>query len=136
MKERLIQFITYLKISHLKFETNVGFSRGFVANFSGNITVKSLLKIEVCYPELDILWLITGRGKMLKNGNNDNKVSITANIKGKNHHHNIVGCNDGDQIINNQSEHIKLLEQTIAAQAKVIKLYEAKNVVNKRTNKK
>lgn len=66
MKKRLIEFIAYLKIGQLKFEENTGLSRGYVNKVGDNITLKSLDKIIKAYPELNVNWLKTGEGSMLK----------------------------------------------------------------------
>ncbi len=66
MKERLIEFLTHLGIGQLKFEEKVGLSRGFVNKVGDNITIKTLNKIEKECPELNINWLKTGIGSMLK----------------------------------------------------------------------
>ncbi len=65
MKERLIEFLAYLKIGQAKFEKNCGLANGFVNNTSDNPTLKTLEKIKERYPELNINWLKTGEGKML-----------------------------------------------------------------------
>lgn len=65
MKKRLIEFLSYLGIGQLKFEENVGLSRGYVNKIGDNITVKSLDKISSIYPELNINWLKTGEGDMI-----------------------------------------------------------------------
>jgi hypothetical protein len=67
MKERLIEFLRYLKIGQLAFEENVGLSRGFVNNIGFSIRENSLKKISNKYPKLNITWLLTGEGNMLKN---------------------------------------------------------------------
>lgn len=66
MKERLILFLKHLGIGQLAFEENVGLSRGYVNKVGDNITLRSLDKIEASYPELNINWLKTGTGEMLK----------------------------------------------------------------------
>ena len=66
MKERLINFLSYLGIGQTKFEEKTGLSRGFVNTLKSNPTVKSLNKIAAAYPELNINWLQTGEGDMLK----------------------------------------------------------------------
>jgi len=66
MKERLIKFLAHLGIGQKKFEQNCGLSNGFVNKVGDNITLKSLNKIEKTYPELNINWLKTGEGEMLK----------------------------------------------------------------------
>ena len=67
MKERLIEFLAYLGIGQLKFEKNVGLSRGFVNKVGYSIQKDKLDKISTAYPELDINWLKTGVGSMLIN---------------------------------------------------------------------
>ena len=66
MRERLIAFIGYLGISIRKFEASVGLSNGFVKNITGNITLRSEFKISQAYPDLNMNWLLTGEGEMLK----------------------------------------------------------------------
>lgn len=66
MKERILEFLTYLGIGQTKFEEKVGLSRGLINNIKGNISIKSLNKISYAYPELNIAWLQTGEGEMLK----------------------------------------------------------------------
>lgn len=66
MKERLIQFLAYIGLGQSKFEEKVGLSRGMINKIGDNITIKSLNKIIAVYPELNINWLKTGEGEMLK----------------------------------------------------------------------
>lgn len=65
MKERLILFLKHLGIGQLRFENNVGLSRGFVNAVGDTIRESSLAKITAVYPELNINWLKTGEGQML-----------------------------------------------------------------------
>ena len=66
MKKRLLEFLAYLEIGQTKFEEKTGLSRGLINNIKGNISIKSLNKISLCYPELNMHWLQTGEGKMLR----------------------------------------------------------------------
>ena len=66
MKERLVKFLAYLGIGQTKFEEKAGLSRGFVNTLKNNLTVKSLNKIILTYPELNKDWLLNGDGEMLK----------------------------------------------------------------------
>lgn len=66
MKERLILFIKHLRIGQGKFEKNAGLANGLVNNIKDGISVSSLNKIEEAYPQLNINWLRTGEGQMLK----------------------------------------------------------------------
>jgi hypothetical protein len=69
MKKRITEFLAYLEIGQAKFEERVGLSRGFVNKMGDdNITIKTLDKIKVAYPELSIDWLVYGEGEMLKPG--------------------------------------------------------------------
>lgn len=67
IKDRLAQFIKYknLKISH--FERIVGLSNGSVAKTTDNIRPRTVQSISACFPDLNIDWLLTGAGSMIKN---------------------------------------------------------------------
>ena len=70
MKERILIFIKYLNITNALFEKKVKLSNGFVANMGSSVRNKSIEKISLVYPELNIDWWKTGVGSMLKNGSN------------------------------------------------------------------
>jgi len=65
VKERVIEFLTYLGLSQAKFEENVELSNGFVNNIGDTIRENSIRKIKAKYPDLNEVWLKTGSGKML-----------------------------------------------------------------------
>jgi hypothetical protein len=65
MKERLMEFLKYLKIGQNKFAESVGLSRGYVNNIGDNMTLKTVNKILQVYPMLNGDWLLTGEGEML-----------------------------------------------------------------------
>jgi hypothetical protein len=77
VKDRLIQFIKHLGIGQLKFEESANLARGFVNKVGYSISKKSEEKISETYPELDMNWLKTGIGNMLK-GVDDAEYSQTA----------------------------------------------------------
>lgn len=62
----MIEFLSYLGKGQNKFESIVGLSRGFVNNVGDSIREASLAKITSVYPELNINWLKTGEGEMLR----------------------------------------------------------------------
>lgn len=67
IKDRLIKFLAHLEIGQGKFEKNCGISNGSVNNIKeGGITTQKVEKILAAYPELNVDWLITGNGNMLK----------------------------------------------------------------------
>lgn len=90
VKQRLVAFIKYNKISQRQFETNVGLSNGFVNNISKGIGADKLQKILSVYPKLNQKWLITGEGDML---NSEQSPSLSPTTD------KVIADNDG----NNQS---------------------------------
>ena len=77
VKQRLLEFIKYLGIKKNAFEQTVGMSNGFVNNTNDRITKRSLDSIQSAYPQLNIDWLINGRGEMI-NEENTQKVYLDA----------------------------------------------------------
>jgi hypothetical protein len=67
--ERIEIFMHFKKISPHAFEQKIDLSNGYFSKQLKNIgSVGSdiLIKIYLAYPELDILWILTGEGQMLK----------------------------------------------------------------------
>ena len=69
IKYRILQFIQYLGISVRQFETNCGLSNGMINNIGENVRKTSLDKISKYYPSLNINWIKTGEGHMLRESN-------------------------------------------------------------------
>lgn len=65
IQERVEQFIQYKGLSNSRFEKTVGLSNGFVRNMDKGMSTDKLMKISEFFPDLNILWLITGQGTML-----------------------------------------------------------------------
>lgn len=78
-KERLITFLTHIKMSQGGFEKKVGLSTGFVNNVGDSIRKTSLEKISSIYPELNTAWLLTGVGEMLNTSKTDTPTSKIIN---------------------------------------------------------
>lgn len=67
---RIKEYIDFKGITNQKFEKEVGFSNGaFASQLKNNRTigVDKLENILKTYPEINIEWLLTGEGEMLKN---------------------------------------------------------------------
>jgi len=86
MKDRLILFLAHLGMGQTKFEEKVGLSRGFVNNIGESIKEKTIKKITDVYPELNVNWLKTGEGEMLKSdqkiGSVSNSTVVGSNVSG------------------------------------------------------
>lgn len=65
VKERLVKFIKYKRISQRKFQETSKISNGFVSNIKVSIAPDTINKIKSAYPELNIDWLLEGKGDML-----------------------------------------------------------------------
>lgn len=80
VKERLVAFIEYKGLSKNKFETKCGLSRRYVSNISRSISPEMIKKISLTFPELDMGWILTGEGKMLKDGASDSAPQQPASL--------------------------------------------------------
>lgn len=68
MKDRLKQIIDYYDIKVRPFEIKISVSEGTISKFlAGKIGIKAetLQKINAIFPEINMDWLVTGRGDML-----------------------------------------------------------------------
>ena len=66
LKERILAFIEKMGLTKAQFEKNAGLSNGFVDKSGDNSRRSSLDKISTAYPQLNMVWLLTGEGEMLK----------------------------------------------------------------------
>jgi repressor LexA len=63
---RVIKYLEYKGISKYKFYKKTTLSNGFLDK-ARNIGSDKCEIISICYPDLNIEWIITGKGSMLKN---------------------------------------------------------------------
>ena len=66
VKQRLTQFLKYLGISQRQFERSVGLGNGYITNMSKGLGVEKTSTIKEVYPQLNIGWLLSGEGEMLR----------------------------------------------------------------------
>ncbi len=66
LKERLLEFVAYEGLSKSEFERLCGLSNGFVDKSSSKTRRSSLDRISNKFPNLNIDWVITGIGDMIK----------------------------------------------------------------------
>ena len=87
VKNRLTQYLSYKGIGQVSFANIAGLSRGYVNNIVNSIGPIAQSKIAKSFPDLNIDWLITGKGNMLKeesvstNSENTNQQSDDMTIQ-------------------------------------------------------
>lgn len=65
VKQRVMEFIRYKRISIAKFENLCGLSCGYIRNMRKGFGVEKLNNITKMFPELNPMWLLYGEGEML-----------------------------------------------------------------------
>ncbi|CAA0159565.1 hypothetical protein [Tenacibaculum maritimum] len=75
--ERILKFIEYKGINKSRFYRETGLSNGFLDKVK-DIGCSKIDHILNSYPEINIEWLVLGRGDMINQKNSDNFDSISA----------------------------------------------------------
>jgi hypothetical protein len=65
MRTRMTQISELLDLSQAKFSLSLGKSRGYIKNIRDEIGSNVLYKILTEYPQINILWILTGQGQIL-----------------------------------------------------------------------
>ena len=87
VKDRIIHFIKSKGFTTLGFEKSIGVSSGYIKSISKSIQPDKLEIISDLYPELNIEWLLIGKGEMLKSeqpptvSHSGNSTSYTGNFR-------------------------------------------------------
>ena len=66
VKERLLDFVSYTKLSKRKFQEKIGVSNSYIQNISESIGADVMNRISIQFPELNTYWLLTGEGGMIQ----------------------------------------------------------------------
>lgn len=66
VKQRLKEFIVYLKISTKEFETRCGMANGYIAAMRKGLGTDKLNNVLNEFPSLNREWLLYGEGEMIK----------------------------------------------------------------------
>lgn len=80
VKERIKKFVGFKRISIREFERLSNLNYGYVNAIRISIQPDKINNIALAFPELNITWLITGEGEMIKpktlidNAQNDNRI--------------------------------------------------------------
>jgi hypothetical protein len=83
IRGRIIEYLTSKGLSKYQFYKSTGLSNGFLDK-EGSIGTDSCEKISYVYPDLNILWLITGKGEMInpETAKNDDLGSVLKKNNG------------------------------------------------------
>lgn len=118
VKERIKLFLQHLKIGQNNFEAKVGWSNGYINN-TKNISADKLNQVVNEYPQLNIEWLITGKGEMI------NPV-FQSDYTGQ-----MIGTVE-ENAVEYKSKYMEILEENRALRIEIEKLRE----INKRKETK
>lgn len=109
IKERLTAYLKYKGINKSEFGRKVGVSNSYISAIRKSIQPDKTEKIAASFPDLNIAWLLTGDGEMLKD--------TVTNIAQGDHATNIAG--NGNNIRTDSSTLDKALDE-IAEQRKLV----------------
>lgn len=122
VKERLEFFLKSKKISKTDFGKAVGVSNSFVSSMRKSLGPDKIQSIAQTYPDLNIEWLLTGEGEMLKTQSANNV--ITGDVSG-----------NGNQFVAGNNNVLRDKEATYTAEptaedAEIIETLEAIPIVS------
>ncbi|MFD0701770.1 S24 family peptidase [Myroides pelagicus] len=80
VKDRLKEFANSLNLTISSFEKEIKASNGYINNISKSISLDKISTLKNKYPNLDIEWLLTGEGEMIKSEKKHEAIPITAGI--------------------------------------------------------
>jgi phage repressor protein C with HTH and peptisase S24 domain len=85
VRERLILYVKSKNKTIASFEREIGVSSGYIKNISRSIQPDILENIANLYPDLNIEWLMIGKGEMLKSGytQTDGVISVANEARGE-----------------------------------------------------
>ncbi|MBO6168527.1 MAG: helix-turn-helix transcriptional regulator [Bacteroidales bacterium] len=68
VKQRLMEYLRFKQVNMSEFGRLVGVSNAYVTSIKRSISPDKLQAIASNFPDLDIQWLVTGEGQMIKAG--------------------------------------------------------------------
>ena len=123
-KRRILQFIDYKGIGITKFFKETGIKRGFLDTdkLDSSVSDMFLAKIIAVFPELNIEWLLTGEGEMLRKEGviqqAHNNISITIT------QHQTINAPDDYETLKKENQ--RLTQENSGLKDKIISLMEEK----------
>lgn len=67
VRNRIKEFVKFIKIPISTFEKSISVTNGYVNSISKNMGIDKIELIIEKYPNLNIEWLLSGKGSMIKN---------------------------------------------------------------------
>lgn len=123
-KRRILQFIDYKGIGITKFFKETGIKRGFLDTdkLDSSVSDMFLAKIIAVFPELNIEWLLTGEGEMLrKEGIVQQAVN---NVSSTITQHQTINAPDDYETLKKENQ--RLTQENSGLKDKIIQLMEEK----------
>ncbi len=119
VKERLLEYLKAKKIGRNKFERLIGASDGYITNLKSTPRQSKLEKIFEAAPDLNEVWLLTGKGEMFvdkeKEVKHEEQIStLTNTIRLL-----TEAIHNKDEIITKLEKHIEQMELHIAELEKI-----------------
>lgn len=109
IKENILYFADSLNISRREFYRKINVSRGTLESASG-ITEEILSKFITTFPEINLQWLILGKGEMYQgNKLNNNPLYNKTQMEEKT----CEKCEEKERIISSQQQTIETQQQLI-----------------------
>ena len=111
VKQRLIEFLKYKKLSQAKFEKRINAGNGFVNNIQRSIGAEKLQSIITEFPDINTEWLLYGRGNMIKTEVEQEVGAVNDDVAVSREAWEMIKLQI--QTINNQQQTIQSQQQTI-----------------------
>lgn len=113
VKERLTEYLKAKRISKSEFGKVVGVSNAYVSAIRKTISTEKIQSIAASYPDLNIEWLLTGEGEMLKT-QSANSV-VTGDVSGNGNqfvagNNNVLSDRQGNYTAHPKSEDVEVVE--------------------------
>ncbi len=115
VKERLIKYINFINISKTEFGRRIGVSSAFITSMRQSLQPDKIQSIASEFVDLNITWLLTGEGSMLKTPSEPTKIMNHATPPTD-----VVMSRDVFNQIAKLTETILSQQQLIASQQQII----------------
>ena len=122
--DRLQEYLEFSQISAYAFEHSCGVSNGYLGKQlrgKGAVGSDILERIKESYPELSLVWLVSGRGKMLLSPPGNIHERYTAELKEEEQ----IYFTSKDEVIKLLQKQIEKLETALQDKEKMIQLLES-----------